>query len=399
MASKVLIADDSLTIQKVINITLANSGYELIECTKEDDLYRKIQNEKFDLVLLDFNLSDSKSGYDLAKYIFEKNSQCKIIVMLGTFDTVDESKFSANGIQDKIIKPFESSKLVQKCKDCLDGVEAQALSEEVQNLSEEETFIHEEPKNDLDSWKIDAPETKESEFAEESSEENIQEQIEKNVLESEVSGWGFEPGSIEEKFNKTFPDAIEENISSTASESYHPTSALIVSDELSIDLESPTSLMLETNEEPSRITEELLGEIDEELSPDSFWAVDDVVQVESEETEEIAKTNLDEITEDLTETVAAFKLSEDYNQKPVEQKPVELAVEKTTGSNLGVQSLENLDMDLLVEKLKIALKPEIEKMLKEEYRSLAEKVAWEIIPDLAENLIKKEIREISDSIN
>lgn len=391
MTSKVLIADDSLTIQKVINITLANSGYELVECVKEEDLYRKIQDNKFDLILLDFNLSDSKSGYDLSKMICDKIPQAKVIIMLGTFDAVDESKFAACGIFDKIIKPFESSKLIQKCKDALDGVEAQSFSEEVYALSEE-VEVKETVEDELDSWKIDAPESVEDDFQDESTDEIQIFKDEENQLVSEVSGWGFEPGSIEAKFNKTFPDVIEEKKPIDVINKFHVSSEFL-EDEISIDLEPAGNLILETPEGPSRISDEILGEIEEEVSADSFWAVDDVVEVESEETESIAKTNLDEITEDLTETVAAFKLSEESN---LNSSVTDLASANKTEVS---QVVSNINMDELVEKLKVALRPEIEKMLKNEYRALAEKVAWEIIPDLAENLIKKEIREISDSVN
>jgi len=391
MTSKVLIADDSLTIQKVINITLANSGYELVECVKEEDLYRKIQDNKYDLVLLDFNLSDSKSGYDLSKMICDKNPQSRVIIMLGTFDTVDESKFSSCGIYDKIIKPFESSKLIQKCKDALDGVEAQSLTDEVHALTED-VEVKEVVENNLDSWKIDAPESVEDDFQDEATDEIQIFKDEENQLVSEVSGWGFEPGSIEAKFNKSFPEIIEDKKPVDVINKFQSASDFL-EDEISIDLEPAGSLILETPEEPSRITDEILGEIDEEVSADSFWAVDDVVEVESEETESIAKTNLDEITEDLTETVAAFKLSEEAKQNfSISDETLNIKPEVN-------QVVSNINMDELVEKLKVALRPEIEKMLKNEYRALAEKVAWEIIPDLAENLIKKEIREISDSVN
>jgi len=103
MTSKVLIADDSLTIQKVIGITLANSGYELVECLNEAELFRKIQSNHYDLILLDFNLSDSRSGYELAKQINNSVPGAAIIVMLGTFDTIDEGQFEACGISDKIV--------------------------------------------------------------------------------------------------------------------------------------------------------------------------------------------------------------------------------------------------------------------------------------------------------
>lgn len=43
--------------------------------------------------------------------------------------------------------------------------------------------------------------------------------------------------------------------------------------------------------------------------------------------------------------------------------------------------------------------PVIEEMIRKICRDKVEQIAWEVIPDLAENLIKKEIREISDSVN
>ena len=57
MTAKILVADDSVTIQKVVKITLANDPYELEECTSEEDLFVKIKENSYDLILLDFNLS------------------------------------------------------------------------------------------------------------------------------------------------------------------------------------------------------------------------------------------------------------------------------------------------------------------------------------------------------
>jgi cell pole-organizing protein PopZ len=86
------------------------------------------------------------------------------------------------------------------------------------------------------------------------------------------------------------------------------------------------------------------------------------------------------VTADLTETVQTFKNRESSK------------VSKETDQVI------HMDTDELVEKLKISLRPMIEEMVREFCRQNAEKVAWEVIPDLAENLIRKEIKEISDSI-
>ena len=64
-----------------------------------------------------------------------------------------------------------------------------------------------------------------------------------------------------------------------------------------------------------------------------------------------------------------------------------------------MEAKAEVNYDELVEKLKVALTPMLQEMIKEVCRQSAEKVAWEVIPDLAENLIRKEIKTLSDSVN
>jgi CheY-like chemotaxis protein len=380
MTSKVLIADDSLTIQKVIGITLANSGYELVECLNESELLKKIQSNQFDLILLDFNLSDLHTGYELARQIHQRMPSAAIIVMLGTFDTVDESQFSSCGITDKIVKPFESTKFIKKCRDLLEGNRPEILRDKpAQN--------HIAKVDDVDFWKVDAPKIHSHEVSESTFGTHSLEDRALDPLSSEIEGWGFAPThTLEEKFKKVFPPVIEES-----------------SEEVSIidRLQSSSQFMVEAANEhedldatdpsfevPEDLNRNLLNEIDEEISPEAFWAVDEVVPRKSEEEDSIGETNLDEVTADLTETIQAFKSKERYSK-----------YEKVDESQLETKDLSILGQDELIEKIKSSLRPMIEEMVKEYCRQSAEKVAWEIIPDLAENLIRKEIKEISASVD
>ena len=93
--TKILVADDSLTIQKVIGITLASSGHELVECLNEVDLFRLVQAQAFDLVLLDFNLSEKLSGYELAKQIKGFRPDVPIMIMLGFISILSLVLFKA----------------------------------------------------------------------------------------------------------------------------------------------------------------------------------------------------------------------------------------------------------------------------------------------------------------
>lgn len=387
MTSRVLVADDSLTIQKVIGITLANSGYELVECLNETDLLRKIQNETFDLILLDFNLSDSHTGYDLAKQISHSMPNAAIIVMLGTFDTVDEAQFEACGITDKIVKPFESTKFIKKCRDLLEGNRPQIA---IKKESPEEALFSKA--DDLDSWKVDAPQMHSFDSHDEEDEEaEGEEKHGTNALDplsSEIEGWGFTPSNtLEEKFQKVFPPVIEEAVDSNIMSRLESSSQFVHTLELEDDLDATDPSF----EVPEDLNRNLLSEIEDDVSADAFWAVDEIVPRKSEESEDIEDTNLDEVTADLTDVVHAFKENE-------KEKEHEFDFAPNYDSKIEMPSFAAHDQDALVEKLKLALRPMIEEMVKEFCRQSAEKVAWEVIPDLAENLIRKEIKEISDSV-
>lgn len=384
MTSRVLVADDSLTIQKVIGITLANSGYELVECVNEEELFRKIESNHFDLILLDFNLSDSRSGYELSKQINNVMPGAAIIVMLGTFDSIDEGQFSSCGISDKIVKPFESSKFIKKCRDLLEGVRPTPVS-----LSDKKSFDEpnsEEPtskSDDLDLWTVDAPAMKHTMEEEPTEPAYGNESKSLDPLSSEIEGWGFsQPNNLEDKFQKSFPPVIEDS-GENVLDRLQSSSSFILEENDSIDHDETDPSF----EVPVDLKRNLLTEIDEEISAEAFWAVDEIVPVKAEEYTDILETNLDEVTADLTETVQAFKESEKAATKVVPATRQEEA-----------DTIIHMDQDELVEKLKISLRPMIEEMVREFCRQSAEKVAWEVIPDLAENLIRKEIKDISDSV-
>ena len=393
MTSRVLIADDSLTIQKVIGITLASSGYELVECVNEDELFKKVESDHFDLILLDFNLSDTKSGYELSKKINSIMPNAAIIVMLGTFDSIDESQFSTSGIADKIVKPFESSKFIKKCRDLLEGFRPSPTDSLESKSLDEPNDIDNSTSDDLDHWTVEAPKMHEKiEIEPTEPAYTSYETASLDPLSSEIEGWGFsQSAQIEDKFQKSFPPIIEDDYN--ALDRLESSSSFIQDEENNdLDLDLDLGLDLDTTSPSYKVPEELnrslLTEIDEEISAEAFWAVDEVLPVESEEYTDILKTNLDEVTADLTDIVYSFNEDEakkaDENTSQKEHKEVVTAI--------------HMNQDELVEKLKLSLRPMIEEMVKEFCRQSAEKVAWEVIPDLAENLIRKEIKDISDSI-
>ncbi|MBE0596977.1 MAG: response regulator, partial [Desulfuromonadales bacterium] len=109
MSKKLLLADDSITIQKVIGITFANEDYELCVVDNGDAGFDKTRSERPDLVLADVFMP-GKNGYELCAAIKRDPALRHIPVLLltGTFEPFDEAKAKAAGADSWIAKPFES---------------------------------------------------------------------------------------------------------------------------------------------------------------------------------------------------------------------------------------------------------------------------------------------------
>jgi len=120
MSKKILLADDSITIQKVIGITFANEDYELTVVDNGADAIIKAVEINPDLVLADVIMPE-KDGYEVCKEIKANPvlAGTPVILLTGTFESFDEAKSMEVGADDYITKPFESQTLINKVKEQL----------------------------------------------------------------------------------------------------------------------------------------------------------------------------------------------------------------------------------------------------------------------------------------
>jgi len=118
MSRKILLADDSVTIQKVVSITLAHEDIDLTIVDNGAEAFAKAQQLKPDIILLDVVMPD-KDGYQVCEQIKQIPglSHIPIILLTGTFEPFDEEKAEQVGANDYIKKPFESHALINKIKE------------------------------------------------------------------------------------------------------------------------------------------------------------------------------------------------------------------------------------------------------------------------------------------
>jgi len=115
MPKTLLLADDSVTIQKVVGITFANEDVELVTVDNGDDALTRARQIRPDLLLADIGMP-GLNGYELCAAIRREPDLAHIPVLLltGTFETYDEAKAREVGASGHIAKPFEAQALVDR---------------------------------------------------------------------------------------------------------------------------------------------------------------------------------------------------------------------------------------------------------------------------------------------
>ena len=120
MPKTVLLADDSVTIQKVVGISLANEDIELVTVENGDDAVTRAQQVRPDIVLADI-VMPGKNGYEVCRAIKSdpKLSHVPVLLLTGTFESFDAERARQVGADGHITKPFEAQALVDQVNQLL----------------------------------------------------------------------------------------------------------------------------------------------------------------------------------------------------------------------------------------------------------------------------------------
>ncbi|PWB75240.1 MAG: hypothetical protein C3F15_06575 [Holophagae bacterium] len=113
MTQTILLADDSLTIQKVVELTFADTPYTVVAVSSGDELLAKIPEVRPTVIICDI-LMPGRDGYDVCQDIKSSPDTLHIPVILlsGTFEPLDRDRALAVGCSEILAKPFEARKLI-----------------------------------------------------------------------------------------------------------------------------------------------------------------------------------------------------------------------------------------------------------------------------------------------
>jgi CheY-like chemotaxis protein len=121
MPKKILLAEDSLTIQKVFELTFAQSDFALTMVDNGVDAVRLAAEILPDLVIADVTLP-GRTGFEVASDLSGVRG-CPVLVLSGSLGPFDEETFKSSGARGVLFKPFESQELIDKVNEMLSAAE------------------------------------------------------------------------------------------------------------------------------------------------------------------------------------------------------------------------------------------------------------------------------------
>ena len=120
MGKKILLADDSLTIQKVVELTLSGTECDLTCFSNGQKALESIAASRPDLILADAVMPE-KNGYEVCEAVKGNPSTARIPVVLlsGIFEPFDRERAERIGCDLVVSKPFDAQQLVEQIETLL----------------------------------------------------------------------------------------------------------------------------------------------------------------------------------------------------------------------------------------------------------------------------------------
>lgn len=120
MPQTLLLADDSVTIRRVIELTFADENIRVVSVSSGRDAISSIESAPPDVILADAGMPDV-SGYDIAAFVKSRPQlrHIPVILLAGAFEPLDEARSRKSGSDGVLVKPFEPQMVVARVRELL----------------------------------------------------------------------------------------------------------------------------------------------------------------------------------------------------------------------------------------------------------------------------------------
>ncbi len=117
MSLKILAVDDSATMRAIFQMTFAGEDAEVVLLDTAEGAVDVALRVSPDIVLIDSQLG-GESGYDVARAIKQAPSltNTRVLLLASQHHPFDDERASENGIDDHILKPFDTQHMIDRVK-------------------------------------------------------------------------------------------------------------------------------------------------------------------------------------------------------------------------------------------------------------------------------------------
>jgi len=142
MPKKILLADDSITIQKVVELTFSDGDYEVSAVNNGAKAILKLSELRPDIILSDIIMPE-KNGYEVCEFVksHPEFRNIPVVLLTGTFEPFDPDRADKAGCDAVVTKPFESQSLISKVEELIAAAQsAPAAPPAAEPVPEPESF-------------------------------------------------------------------------------------------------------------------------------------------------------------------------------------------------------------------------------------------------------------------
>jgi CheY-like chemotaxis protein len=118
MTRTILLADDSVTIQKVVELTFLDEDFRVVTVGDGAEAIARLAGERPELVIADVHMPGA-DGYQVAEAVGRELPGTPVLLLVGTFEVFDTDRAEAAGAAGFLKKPFDSQELLKRAKDLL----------------------------------------------------------------------------------------------------------------------------------------------------------------------------------------------------------------------------------------------------------------------------------------
>ncbi len=151
MSAKILVADESPTIHKIVAMAFEEEGFTVEGISQGEHVLEYMVEFQPDIVLADIHLPGT-DGYELCRQIKNSSSfgSVRVILLTSDFEDIDKVELEISRADDFISKPFKTEEILKKVKSQLkiSGAGKEASAKKVESPQEPEN--HEVIQNEFE---------------------------------------------------------------------------------------------------------------------------------------------------------------------------------------------------------------------------------------------------------